>query len=81
MNGYFSNIIRLLKDGKKSDLFSAHFGRQFKSTMSCTDLLKCMEFKVVNQINPIGAMKSFMKPNCNPWMEEHLMLLENIRDN
>ena len=40
-----------------------------------------MEFKVVNQINPIGAMKSFMKPNCNPWMEEHLMLLENIRDN
>ena len=29
------------------------------------DLHKCMVFKVVKHINPIEAMKSFTKPNCN----------------
>ena len=44
---------------EKSGLFSAHFKQHFKSTTSHTDLRKFMKLKVVNQINPIGAMKTF----------------------
>ena len=39
-----------------------------------------MTFKVVKQLNPIGAMKKFTKPNCNLCMDERLIILENIRD-
>ena len=39
-----------------------------------------MTFKVVKQLNPIGAMKTFTKPNCNLCMEEPLIILKNIRD-
>ena len=39
-----------------------------------------MIFKVVKQINPIGAMKTFMKHNCNLCMEERLTILKNLRD-
>ena len=39
-----------------------------------------MTFKVLKQLNPIGAMKTFMKPNCNLCMQERLTILKNIRD-
>ena len=39
-----------------------------------------MTFKVVKQINSIGAMKNFMKPNCNLCMEECLTILKKLRD-
>ena len=39
-----------------------------------------MTFKVVKQINPIGAMKKFTKPNCNLCMEERFTILKNICD-
>ena len=39
-----------------------------------------MTFKVVKQISPIGAMKTFTKPNCNICMEEHLTILKTLRD-
>ena len=42
----------------------------FKSTTSRTYLCKCMFFKVVNKLNPIGSMKSFKKPNCKLRMKE-----------
>ena len=48
--------------------------------MSRTDLRMCMTFKVVKQIKPIDAMKTFTKPNYNLCMEEHLTLLKNLRD-
>ena len=38
---------------------------KFKYTMSHTELLKCMTFKLVKQIYPIGAMEKFTKLNCN----------------
>ena len=65
MDGHFSDVLRLIKNRKKYDSFAAHFEQQFNSTMSRTDLRKYMTFKVVKQINPIGAMKTFTKPNCN----------------
>ena len=39
-----------------------------------------MTFKVVKQINTIGAMKTSTKPNCNLCMEERLKILKNLRD-
>ena len=39
-----------------------------------------MTFKVVKQLNTIGAMKTFTKPNCNLCMEERLTILKKLRD-
>ena len=39
-----------------------------------------MMFKVIKQLNPIGAMKTFTKPNCNLCMQERLTILKIIRD-
>ena len=39
-----------------------------------------MKFKLVKQLKPIGAMKTFTKPNCNLCMEERLTILKNLRD-
>ena len=69
MEGRFTDVQRLLKNGQKLDSFAAHFEQHFQLTASCTDLRKCMTFKVVNQFNQIESLKSFMKPNCNLFME------------
>ena len=50
MDGHSSDLQRLLKNGQKSDSFSAN-------TTSRTDLRKCMTSKVIQQLNPIGMMK------------------------
>ena len=80
MDGHFSDLLRLLKNGQKSDSFAAHFEQNFNTTTSRTDLRKYTTFKVVNQLNPIGAMKTFTKPNCNLCMEESLTILKNLCD-
>ena len=58
-----SDLLRLFKNGKKSDSFYAHFKQHFKYTTSRKDLCKCMAFKLVNHLNPIVAMKIFTEPN------------------
>ena len=80
MDGHFSNIQRLLKNGQKSDSFAAHFVQHFNSNTSRTELCKFMTFKAPNQLNPIGAIKKFTKPNCNLCMQEGLKTLKMIRD-
>ena len=80
MDVHLSDILRLLKNGQKSDSFAAHFEQHLNSTKSHTYLHDYMTFKVVKQINPIGAMKTFTKPNCNLCMEERLTILRNIYD-
>ena len=80
MDGHFSDILRLLKNGQKSDSFSAHFERHFNNTTTRTYIRKYMTFKVVNQLNPIGKMKTFTKPNCNLCIQERLTILKNLRD-
>ena len=42
MDGHFSDLLRLLKNGQKSDLFAAHFEQHFNITTSRTDLRKYM---------------------------------------
>ena len=74
------NLQRLLKNGQKSDSFAAHFVQHFNNTTSRTDLRKCMTFKVINQLNPIGAMKKFTKPNFNLCMQERLTITKNLLD-
>ena len=80
MDGHFYDLQRLLKNGQKSDSFAAHFVQHFNSTTSHIELRKCMTFKVLKQLNPIGAMKKFTKPNCNLCMQERLTILKMIRD-
>ena len=70
MDGHLSDILRLFKNGQKSDSFAAHFEQHFKAATPRTDLLKYMTFKLVKQLNPIVAMKTFTKPNCNLFIEE-----------
>ena len=80
MDGHFSEILRLLKNGQKSDSFAAHSEQHFNTTTARTDLRKYMTFKVVKQLSLIGAMKTFTKPNCNICMEERLTILKKLRD-
>ena len=80
MDGHFSDLLRLLKNGKKTDLFPAHFKQHFNATTPHTDLSKYMTFKILKQINPIGEMKRFTEPNCNLCMEERLTILKSLRD-
>ena len=80
MDGNFYDLLRLLKNGQKSDSFASHFKQHFNTTTSRTDLRKYMTSKVVKQLNYIGAMKTFTKPNCNLCMEERLTTLKKIRD-
>ena len=70
MDGHFSDLQRLLKNGQNPDSFAAHFVQHFNNTTSRIDLYKCMTFKVIKQLNPIGAMKTFTTPNCNICMQE-----------
>ena len=80
MDVHFPDLQRLLKNGQKSDSFAAHFLQHFNSTTSRKELHKCMMFKVINQLNPIGTMKKFTKPNCNLCMQEILTILKMLRD-
>ena len=80
MDGHFSDLLRLLKNGQKSDSFAAHFKQHFNTTTSRTYLRKYMTLKVVKQLNPIGAMTTFTKHYFNLCMEERLMILKKIRD-
>ena len=57
MNGHFSDVWHILKNGQKSDSFDSHYGQHRKYTMSHTDLCKCTTFKVVKQLNLIEEMK------------------------
>ena len=63
MDGHFSYLLHLIKNRHRSDYSAAHFAHHFNSTASHTYLRKYMRFKLVNQLNPIGAMKTFTKPN------------------
>ena len=78
MGGHFSDLLRLLNNIKKSDSFSDHSEKIFYTTTSHTDLRKYMTFKGVKQINPIGAMETFTKPNCNLCMEKQLIILKKL---
>ena len=81
MDVHFYDLLLLLKNWQKSDSFAAHFEQHFKYNMSYTYLRKCMSFKLVKQINPIGAMKTFTKPNCNLFMEERPTILKSYMKN
>ena len=80
MYSHFYDILHLFKNGQKSDSFAAHFEQHFKATMSGIDLGKYMTFKVVKQLNLIGAMQTFTKPNCNLFIEERLTILKKMRE-
>ena len=80
MDGHFSIILFLLKNRQKSDSFAAHFEQHFDSTKSRSYLRKYTAFKVVQQLKPIGAMKTYTKSNYNLCTEERLTILRKLRD-
>ena len=63
MDIHFSDILRLLKNGQKSNSFASYLEQHFNTTTSRTYLRKYMTLKLVKQLNTIGAMKTFTKPN------------------
>ena len=69
MDSPFFNLLRLLKNGQKSDSFATHFEQHSDATTSLADLHNYMTFKVVNHLKPIGEIKTFTKPNFNLCME------------
>ena len=69
-----------IQERTKSDSFSAHFDQHFKAAMSRTYLRKYMPFKLVKQLNLIGAMKTITKPNWNLCMKERLTKLKKLRE-
>ena len=80
MDGHFSDILHLLNSKHKSYSFAAHSKQHFNATTSRTDLRKYMTFKVVNHLNPIGAIKTFTKPNCNLYTEKRSTILKHMCD-
>ena len=80
IDGHFSDLLGLLKNGQKSDSFAAHFKQHFNTNTSRTDLRKYITFKVLKQLNLIGEMKTFTKPNFNLCMEECLTILKKLCD-
>ena len=80
MDGHFSDLQRLLKHGQKSDSFASHLVQHCNNTTSRTDLRKCIPFKVIKQLNQIGAMKTFTKPNCNLCIQERLTITKKLRE-
>ena len=79
-DSHLSNVQHLLKNGQKSDSLAAQYGQHHKYGIPRMDLRKCITFKVVKKFNPIGSLKSFMKPNFNLCIEEHLTILKRLRD-
>ena len=75
MDDHYSDLLCLLRSGGKSDSFSAHFEQHFNTTTSSIYLCKYMTFKVVKELNLIGAMKKITKPNCDLCMQERLAIL------
>ena len=80
MDGHFSDLQRPLKNRQKSDSFVAHLIQHLITNMACTDLRKYMAFKVVKQLVMIGMIETFTRSNCNPCMQERLMILKKLCD-
>ena len=75
MDGHFSDLLGLLKNGQKSIFFAAHVKKHFNNTTSHTYICTYTKFKVVKQLNPIGAMKKIIEPNCKLCLDKRLMIL------
>ena len=80
MDVHFIAFQRLLKNRQKWDSFSAHYEKYFESTASHMDLHNCVEFNVLNNLNSIGEMKSFMKFNCYLCIDDCLTIQKKISD-
>ena len=78
IGGNSSNLLLLLNNGQKPHKCASHSKHHFKYTISSTDPNKFMTFKLVNQLNLIGAMKTFTKHNYNLCTEERLTILKNL---
>ena len=77
---HFSDRLRLIKNGQISYSFGTHYYQHFNATTSRTYIRKYITLKVVKQLNPFGAVKTFTKPNFNIYVEEFSAILKKICD-
>ena len=56
MIGHLSYVQNIIKNEQKSVSFAAHYEQHFKSTMSHTDLRKCIVFKLVMGVGLVGGV-------------------------
>ena len=75
MNAHFNDVQKLVQDGKLSDTFACHFAQHFSQKPSPQQQRNIMKFEVLSSVNPIGAMKTFGKPECTLCMKERLTIL------
>ena len=80
MDGHFCDVQKLLKTGQKLDSFAAHYEQHLNSSRSRTTLCTCMMFEVDKQLNSIGEMKTFTKPNRDMCMDGRTTILRKLRD-
>ena len=74
MDGHFSDTLRILNNGKNK----THLLPTLNRTLP---LIRHVHICVIiRQLNLIGAMKTFTKPNCNLCMEERLTILKKLHD-
>ena len=76
MTQHFGDVRRLISEGKKSDTFAAHFAQHFDDAPSPAELREIMDFSIVAEVNPIGAVKTFGKMCCSLCMEERLTIVK-----
>ena len=69
MYGHLYDLLRLLKNGQKYESFAAYFEQHFNTTTPHKDVHKYTTFKIIKQINPIGAKKIFTKTKFQPMYE------------
>ena len=75
-DGHFYDLQRQLKNEQKLDSFAAYLVQHFNNTTLRMYLRKFVTFTSIKEINLIGAMKTFTKPNRNLCIQERLMILK-----
>ena len=79
MNAHYNDVQQLVKNGTLSDSFASHFVQHFNQKPSHQELRNIMKFEILSSVKPIGAMKTFGKPECTLCMKERLSILDFIR--
>ena len=66
MSGHYSDVLRLVRDNKNSDLFAKHFASTLDNDPkpSSKTLQNNMNFSIIWQGNPISLQKSFGTKKC-----------------
>lgn len=80
MSGHFQDVRAKVVHGVNSDTFAAHFSKHLvdeKENLTPANQRKMMRFEVLEEVEPISAMKTFRKLSCKLCMKERLAILKS----